>query len=103
MKSLLLAALLAATCQHGNPTGTGSPPPPDPVSDFPPDGGDSSAPIPAPSSVPMPAPDTTALQLCLDNFQALNPDVPREQLQELFCTGDQLLAWHRQALVKGKP
>ncbi len=93
MKHLLIAAaLLAATCQHGDPTGPWPIPPPDPVTDFPPDGGDASA----------PSPDPTALQLCLDNFQALNPDVPRDQLEQLFCTGDQLLAWHRQALVKGK-
>jgi hypothetical protein len=40
---LALAAVLAATCRHADPTGTGPIPPPDPVTDFPPD--DASAPV----------------------------------------------------------
>lgn len=100
MRLVLLAALLAATCQHPDPTGTGQQPPPDPVTDLPPDNGDDAG---APTPEPTSSPDPTALQLCLDNFQALNPDLPPAQVEELFCTGDQLLSWHRQALVKGKP
>lgn len=45
MRLALLAALLAANCQHPNPTGTGTPTPPDPVTDLPPDGGDASGPV----------------------------------------------------------
>lgn len=45
MRILAAFAVLAATCQHGDPTGTGTPPSPDPVTDFPPDSGDASAPV----------------------------------------------------------
>lgn len=89
---LLALALSASTCTALQPPAPQ--PAPDPVA---------SVPDPAPTPAPTSSPDPTALQICLDNFQALNPDLPRDQLEQLFCSGDQLLSWHRQALVKGKP
>lgn len=92
--SLTCAALLTLSYGACSALQTSpAPVPPDPVV---------TTPDPAPSPAPTSSPDPTALQLCLDNFQALNPDLPPAQVEELFCTGDQLEAWHRQALVKGK-
>lgn len=91
---LLALALSASTCTALQPPAPQPAPDPDPVA---------SAPDPTPTPAPTSQPDPTALQLCLDNFQALNPDVPRDQLEQLFCSGDQLLSWHRQAILKGKP
>lgn len=92
--SLTCAALLTlgyGACAALQPTPA---PAPDPVA---------SAPDPTPQPAPTSQPDPTALQLCLDNFQALNPDVPRDEIERLFCSDDQLLSWHRQAILKGKP
>ena len=63
MRHLLFAAvamLAAATCRHGDPTGTGTTPDPTPI-EIPDSGDDAGEPVPTPSPVPDPtsSPDST--------------------------------------------
>jgi hypothetical protein len=69
VRALLFAALLAATCQHGDPTGTGPTPPPVP---WPvPDGGDDSG---EPVVTPAPVPDPSAPETQCETAWAVQAD-----------------------------
>jgi hypothetical protein len=58
---------------------------------------------PIPTTGPEPpivdaGPDPIALELCLENFSALNPDLSASEVELLFCTGpDALAPWSKSA------
>lgn len=97
MKLLLAAVLAVAQCAPGtakpDPTPTATvtvPDPPPPIVDA--------------------GQDPIALELCLENFAALNPCVPdlsclsKAQLQAIFCaTPEDLAPWVKQAAINVHP
>lgn len=90
----ILAAIalmcVAAQCTPGAPV-----PPPPPVSQ------DASVPV-SDDAGAAPTPDPISLELCIENFEALNPGLSRDQVVSIFCSSPTDLApWFRQATVNG--
>ena len=84
MKLALFAALVltmayTAACTPGMPPSPSPPPTPT-------------------ATVPDAGPDHLALDLCIENFAALNPGLSPSEIEALFCTGpDALAPWSRRA------
>lgn len=90
---LVAVALMcvAAQCTPGNP----APPPAPPVSQ------DASIPVSVDAGM-APTPDPIALELCIENFEALNPGLSRDQIINVFCSSPTDLApWAHRSAVKG--
>lgn len=82
---------VAAQCTPGS----APPAPPPPVTQ------DASAPVSTDSGVDA-APDPISLELCIENFEALNPGLSRDQVISTFCSSPTDLApWVRHAAIKG--
>lgn len=92
MKLFFIAALVAAQCTPGAPTNPPAPAPTVtvPIVDAGPD-----------ATVEAGAPDPIALELCYENFQALNPDLSKADVIALFCSTPAALApWALRAAAK---
>lgn len=93
--ALITAALsLPLLCLGAQCTPTSSPPAPTPAP----------APVTQDASAPVAVdagPDPIALELCVENFEALNPDLPKDQVIDTFCSGPAALApWELRAASK---